>query len=80
MVVTVSSHQIRDEIAAWLSPLNISFSVNWCHLNQETDRNAVWRRSARLDPVQTGWRFGIDFKDDADQFMFLLKFGEHVKS
>ena len=78
MVVTVSSFRIRDEMAAWLTPLNIAFSVNWCELNPSTDRNAVYRRSARLDYIESGWRFGIDFKDKGDELLFLLKFGEYV--
>ena len=78
MVVTVSSAQIRNEMSAWLTPLNIAFSVNWCELNRATDRNAAYRRSARLDHIDCGWRFGIDFKDRDEELLFLLKFGEHV--
>lgn len=80
MVIETANIKLRDEILNWLAPLGVVASVTFRDIApQATDRNADWRRSARLDPVVMSWAISINWEEtDNRKLMFLLKFGEYV--
>lgn len=81
MVIKTTDIKVRDEILNWLAPLGIVSSVVFRDIApQATDRNADWRRSARLEPVlMMAWTISIIWEENDDRkLMFLLMFGEHI--
>ncbi len=78
VVATTSTLEVRDNIIAWLAPLNVSFT---CRSFNEDGRRADYqgtRHWATIDYSEFRWKIEIDFEEDEKKMMFLLKFGEYV--
>ena len=79
MVIETTDTRVRDEILNWLQPLGVISSISFKDVApQATDRNADYRRSARMDPVRMAWSIAICWENDDQKLLFLLKFGEYV--